>query len=69
MHRKKQRMSKGTNIIMNDVSIRLDTLQLISKMLCIQLSHIADRYNNKIHILNHIHKVNFSVTIWLSPFM
>ena len=35
MHRKKQRMSKGTNIIMNDVSIRLDTVQFISKMPCI----------------------------------
>ena len=33
--RKKQRMSKDTNIIMNDVSIRLDTLQVISKILCI----------------------------------
>ena len=67
MHRKKQRMSKGTNIIMNDVSIRLDTLQLISKMLCIQLNHINQ--HNEIHILIHIHKMNFSVTIWLSPFM
>ena len=57
-------MSKGTNIIMNDVSIRLDTPQLISKMLCIQIEPY-----NEIHILNHIHKINFSVTIWLSPFM
>ena len=58
--RKKQRMSKDTNIIMNDVSIRLDTLQFISKMLCTY---------DEIYILNHRNEINFSVTIWLNPFM
>ena len=57
-------MSKGTNIIMNDVSIRLDILQLISKILCIQTANYNETY-----ILNHIHKISFSVTIWLNPFM
>ena len=53
-------MSKDTNIIMNDVSIRLDTLQFISKMLCTY---------DEIYILNHRNEINFSVTIWLNPFM